>query len=222
MIQKELIATKEQGQSAILVAVNEKLAGMIELRSSSRPEASRVIDHLRHRGIKEIVLISGDHDAPTRSLAKKLRVNRYFSGVLPHEKAEYVKRSQREGKKVMLVGDGINDSIAISCADIGISMKGASTFAMDVADVIFMDGDLRKFDYLFDISEAFNRNINRSFLMILIPNTICIAGALLGLFGLSASLILNNGFNILATVNGMLPQLGSSSEFSLLPIRKLH
>ena len=107
-----------------------------------------------------------------------------YTGVLPHEKAEYVRLLQKEGKKVMMVGDGVNDSVALSCADIGISISGASTIAVDVSDVVFMDGDLRKFDYLFDISDAFNRNVRRSFIMILIPNTICIVGAFFRIFGL--------------------------------------
>ena len=112
---------------------------------------------------------------------------------------------QKEGKKVIMVGDGVNDSVALSCADIGISISGASTIALDVSDVVFMDGDLGKFDYLFDISEAFNRNVKRSFLMILIPNTLCIALAFFRLAGLPVSMVLNNGFNILSTINGMLP-----------------
>ncbi|HIJ40487.1 MAG TPA: heavy metal translocating P-type ATPase [Deltaproteobacteria bacterium] len=204
-IQKELGNTRAQGKSAIFVAVNEKLAGMIEFQSSSRPEAGLVIDKLRRRGIREIVLISGDHEAPTKYLADQLCVDRYYSGILPHEKAEHVRLLQQEGKKVIMVGDGVNDSVALSCADIGISISGASTIAMDVSDVVFMDGDLNKFDYLFDISEAFNRNVRRSFLMILIPNTLCIALAFFRLAGLPVSMVLNNGFNFLATINGMLP-----------------
>jgi Cu2+-exporting ATPase len=99
LIEKGLRDTRAQGNSAILVAVNEKLVGMIEFQSSRRPEAGIVIDNLRKRGIREIVLISGDHEAPTRYLADKLCVDRYFSGVLPHEKAEYVRLLQKEGKK---------------------------------------------------------------------------------------------------------------------------
>lgn len=209
-IQKELRNTRAQGNSAILVAVNEKLVGMIEFQSSRRPEADIVIDKLRKRGIREIVLISGDHEAPTRYLAGKLGMDRYFAGVLPHEKAEYVRLLQKEGKKVIMVGDGVNDSIALSCADIGISISGASTIAVDVSDVVFMDGDLSKFDYLFDISDAFNRNVRRSFLMILIPNTLCIALAFIRLAGLSASMVLNNGFNFLSAINGMLPYFGDT------------
>jgi len=149
------------------------------------------------------VLISGDHEVPTREFAHKLGMDRYFAGVLPHEKADYVKLLQKEGKKVMMVGDGINDSAALSCADISVSLKGASTIA--VADIIFMDGSLSKFHYLFEITNMMEANVRRSFYLIAIPNTICIAGAFMGVFGLRGSLILNNGFNLIAAMNGMLP-----------------
>jgi len=105
----------------------------------------------------------------------------------------------------MMVGDGINVSAALSHAEIGVSLKGASTIAVDVADVIFMDGTLTKFHYLFDVAESLQTNVKRSFLMIAIPNTVCIVGAFMGFFGLKASLVLNNGFNLVAAANGMLP-----------------
>ncbi len=204
-IEAALQETRGRGQTAILTAINNEIAGMIELKSSVRDEAAQVIADLKREGIKEIVLISGDHDAPTKELSRKLGIDRYFAGVLPHEKADYVKLLQDEGKKVMMVGDGINDSAALSYADIGVSLKGASTIAVDVADVIFMDGTLRKFHYLFDITNILQQNVRRSFLLIAIPNTLCIAGAFMGIFGLRGSLILNNGFNLIAAMNGMLP-----------------
>ncbi|MCK5720260.1 MAG: heavy metal translocating P-type ATPase, partial [Thiomargarita sp.] len=180
LIEAALQETRERGQTGILTAVNNEIAGMIELKSSLRSEAVQVIANLKQEGIKEIVLISGDHEAPTKEFAQKLGINRYFAGVLPHEKANYVKLLQSEGKKVMMVGDGINDSAALSCADIGVSLKGASTIAVDVADVIFMDGSLRKFHYLFEITNIMQQNVRRSFYLIAVPNTLCIAGAFMG------------------------------------------
>ncbi len=204
-IRDALEKTGDKGHTAILTAVNGKLAGMLELQSTLRDEAIDVVSMLRSRGIKDVVLISGDHEAPTKELSHRLGADRYFAGVLPHEKADYVKLLQNEGKKVMMVGDGINDSAALSYADISISLQGASTIAVDVADVIFMDGTLKKFEYIFEVSDVLHLNVRRSFLMIAVPNTVCIVGALMGVFGLASSLVLNNGFNLLAAANGMLP-----------------
>ncbi len=204
-IKKALKEAEDCGYTAILTAVNNKIVGMLELQSTIRDEAADVIADLRREGIKEIVVISGDHEAPTKELARQLNIDRYFAGVLPNEKSDYVKLLQEEGKKVMMVGDGINDSAALSHADIGVSLKGASTIAVDVADVIFMDGSLTKFHYLFEVAENLQKNVKRSFMLVAIPNTFCIVGAFMGVFGLKASLVLNNGFNLIAAANGMLP-----------------
>jgi len=211
-IQKRLKEINRGGSSAILVAINNSLAGAIKLKSSHRPEAYDVIQGLKKRGIEDIILISGDHEGPTRDIAQRLGIEQYYSEVLPQEKANYVKVLQREGKKVAMVGDGINDSVALSRADVSISMMGATDIATDVADIVFMEDSLEKFDTLFTIAHGLKSNIQRSFGLIVVPNTICIAGAMLGLVGLPTSLILNNFFNFAATMNGMLP-LYSAIEY---------
>ncbi len=202
-ILKRVKNTQKQGRSAILVAVNDTLAGAIELRSSHRPEAYDIIQGLKKKGI-ETVLISGDNEGATRDIAKRLEIDQYYANVLPQHKAEYVKMLQKNGNKVGMVGDGINDGAALSLADVSVSLRGASDVATDVADIIFMDGDLTKFDTLYDISDKLKKNIDRSFWLIVVPNTACILGALSGVTGLGASLVLNNMFNFLATFNGAL------------------
>lgn len=197
-----LALTYKHGTSAILIAINGEIAGLVELRATIRKEADDVIALLRAQGVKEVVLISGDHDAPTKKLSDELDIDRYFAGVMPHEKADYVQLLQREGKKVMMVGDGINDSAALSLADIAVSLKGASTIAIDVADIVFMDGGLSKFGYLYEVTDALQKNVKRSFSLIAIPNSVCILGGLFGVFGLAGSLVLNNGFNVIAALNG--------------------
>lgn len=201
-----------KGRGAIFVAIDDVAAGMLELKSCKRPEAFDIIQNLKKRGVKDIILISGDRKGPTQEIAQRLGIERFYAEVLPQDKANYVKMLQSEGKKVAMVGDGINDSVALSLADVSISLRGASDIATDVADVIFMDGDLAKFDLLFEISDKFKRNVKRSFSMIAIPNTLCIIGALFGAFGLEASIIFNNMFNFAATMNGLLPLYKSYPE----------
>lgn len=206
----------KEGRSAVFAAVDERLVGVIELQASSRPEAYQVIETLRKkRGIQEIYLISGDHQAATRALAERLGINHYFAEVLPQDKAKYVKKLQERGLKVTMVGDGINDSVALTQADYSVSLRGASDIATDVADVVFMDGGLAKFDLLFQISENLRKNVRRSFGLIVVPNTICILGAFMGVVGLGTSVLLNNGFNTIATINGFLPYYSVMEELDL-------
>ncbi len=195
-------AGADHGSSVVLVAAGGRLAGSIELRANPRPEARALIESIRRRGIREIYLLSGDAEPATRTLAAQLGIERYASRVQPHEKAEHVRRLQARGLKVGMVGDGINDSAALSRADCSISLMGAADVARDVADVVFLDGDLAKFETLFAISDNLLGNVRTGLLLVAIPNTILIAGALVGFFGLPASLVLNNVFNLVCVANG--------------------
>ncbi|MCH7525450.1 MAG: HAD-IC family P-type ATPase [Bacteroidetes bacterium] len=177
-----------------------------------RPEAHEVIQNLRKRGVKNIVLISGDHKAPTKKLAEKLGMDDYFAEYLPQDKSNYIRNLQKKGLKVAMVGDGINDGAALSLADVSISLKGASDVAIDSADVIFMDGNLAKLDQLFDISHLLKRDLNRSFKMIVIPNVICIVGSLMGIVNINMSLVLNNVFNMLAVTQATIPLYDYSTK----------
>ena len=204
-ISEALTDIHKEGKSAVFAAMNNRLIGIIELRTSQRVEAINVIENLKRRGVHHIYLISGDHEAATKAMAKTLGIDNYFAEVLPEDKAKYVKMLQDKGHKVAMVGDGINDTVALSQADYSISLRGAAEVATDAADIVFMNGDLANFDLLFEISDNLRTNVRRSFGLILVPNTICIIGAMFGVVGLTSSLILNNGFNFLACMNGMLP-----------------
>jgi len=195
----------QEGHTLVFVAVDDQLGGAIELRASQRPEAREIIEGLRQRGIKHIAIISGDHEAPTRKLAHSLGMDEYFAGVLPADKASYVERLQKEGRKVCFVGDGINDSIALKKANVSISLRGASSIATDTAHIVFMEESLARICELRDIARSLDQNVARSWTLILIPNLLCIAGAFTMGFGVMASVITNNVAALAALANGMLP-----------------
>ncbi len=194
-----------EGYTMVMVGVDGRLGGAIELRASVRPEVREIIDGLRKRGIKHIAIISGDHEAPTRKLAESLGMDRYFAQVLPADKAEYVEKLQNEGCKVCFVGDGINDSIALKKANVSISLRGASTIATDTAQIVFLEEGLAKLCELRDIARDLDHNVKRSWSMILAPNIACIAGVFTLGFGIMASVVTNNVAALAALANGMLP-----------------
>jgi Cu2+-exporting ATPase len=164
-----------------------------------------IVQGLRNRGIKHIAIISGDHEAPTRKLAESLGMDRYFAQVLPADKADYVERLQKEGCKVCFVGDGINDSIALKKANVSISLRGASSIATDTAHIVFLEEGLAKLCELRDIARELDRNVKRSWSMILAPNIACIVGVFTLGFGIMASVITNNVAALAALANGVLP-----------------
>ena len=116
-VREALDEAHREGHTMVMVGVDDRLGGAIELQASVRPEVREIIQGLRERGIKHIAIISGDHEAPTRKLAESLGMDRYFAQVLPADKADYVEKLQKEGRKVCFVGDGINDSIALKKAE---------------------------------------------------------------------------------------------------------
>jgi Cu2+-exporting ATPase len=195
----------DEGHTTVLVAVDDRVAGTIELRATVRPEVGQIITELRRSGVRHIAIISGDHEAPTRRLAESLGMDRYFAQVLPADKAEYVERLQREGRKVCFVGDGINDSIALKKADVSISLRGASTLATDTAQVVFLEGGLSRLCELREIAHNLDRNVNRSWSMIVAPNVANVIGVFTLGSGIMTSVVTNNVSALAALANGLLP-----------------
>jgi len=204
-LEAHLKEVHDDGNSLVMVGVDGELGGALEMRAAERPEAAEVIAGLRARGAKHIAIISGDHEQPTRKLAERLGVDRHFAEVLPQDKAKYVELLQKEGRTVCFIGDGVNDSIALKKANVSISLRGASSIATDTAQVVFMEDSLAKLLALRDVSEELQKNINRSWGLILVPNLICIGGAFFAGFGVMHSMIFNQFGGLMALGNGLLP-----------------
>lgn len=204
-IEAALDEAHREGHTMVMVAVDDQLGGALELRASLRPEVRGIVQGLRERGIKHIAIISGDHEAPTRKLADELGMDRYFAQVLPADKADYVEKLQKEGRKVCFVGDGINDAIALKKANVSISLRGATSIATDTAHVVFMEQGLGKLCELRDIARDLERNVRNSWIMILVPNIACILGVFTLGFGIGASVVTNNVAALGALANGLWP-----------------
>jgi heavy metal translocating P-type ATPase len=194
----------QYGYSLVYIAVDQQLAGVIELHPTIRPEAKDIIKQLKERGLS-LAIISGDHEKPTKALARELGIDHYFAETMPQDKADIVKQLQQQGKSVCFVGDGINDTIALKKADVSISLNSASTIAADTAQIVLMDDNLQQFPKLFELSESLEKNFKKSLLWDIIPNMICIGGAYffhLGVYGALGiySIGLTGG-----VLNGMFP-----------------
>lgn len=191
------------GNSLVFVSADDKVSGAIELQAHIRDEAVSVIQGLRSLGIKHIAILSGDHKEPTRRLAEQLGVDDYFFGVLPEGKADIVKQLQSEGRSVCFIGDGINDSIAMKTANVSISLKGASSIAVDVAEVLLMDGHLANVPKLVDIAQRLDAELKRRLRLTVIPSGINLVSVFYPRFGILGSLLLNTGFFFVAARDPM-------------------
>lgn len=173
---------QESGRNVVFVARNGKLQGMIVLENTLRPHCADVVAALREQGIRSFALVSGDSVAAVRRLASGLGFEDHRGELLPEEKAEYVRDLQASGAKVLMVGDGLNDALALSEAHVGVAMgAGGSEVAVEAADVALLHNDLEDLLRLRRLSEAAFRVIEQNFWLATATN---VAGAGLGAFGI--------------------------------------
>lgn len=196
----------QEGNSFVYVAVDGQLSGAIELHPTIRPEAKRIAAALRQSGM-ELYILSGDNEDPTRRLARELGIGNYFAEVLPGQKANLIASLQQQKKTVCFVGDGINDAIALRTADVSISLRGASTIAIDTAQIIFMDETLNHLTLLLDLGEQFDQHTRINLLTSVVPSIVTIGGVFIFGFGIGASVLINQ-LGLLAGIgNAMRPLL---------------
>jgi Cu2+-exporting ATPase len=193
-----------EGYSLIYVGINQQLGGILEMHPSIRPEAVKIIQHLKKRGMK-LYIISGDHEHPTKRMAETLGIDHYFAEVLPENKANLVKKLCEEGQFVCFIGDGINDAIALKSAQISISLKGASTAATDTAQIIFMDGTLNHLPQLFQLANEFENTMHTNFISTIVPGVICIGGVYFLHFGIAMGMGLYYVGSAIGLSNTLLP-----------------
>lgn len=205
-ITQQVKHASDQAHTFVLVAVDQTIVGGIELAAALRPEARQVVQQLRQLPqIKAIYIISGDNETPTRQLAQELGIDHYFAETLPQHKAELIEQLQGEGKAICYIGDGINDSIALRKAQVSVSLRGASTVAMDTAQIVLMDGNLEQLPDLFTIAQSFHQNINLMFGVTVAPMVVGIASIFLLHFGLFHIVLINKVGLVGAVSVAMLP-----------------
>jgi heavy metal translocating P-type ATPase len=198
--------------SAIFLAVGNELAGAIMVDDPPRTEAAEAVSALRAEGFSRIVMLTGDNEAAAWRVCAKIGIDEFYAQVLPADKAEIVRRLKREGAKTVMVGDGINDSPALSEADAAIAMKDASDLAREVADITLLRADLRKLAVLRRISRRLLARINGNFRFIAAFNSAVLLGALTGALAPGASALLHNLSTVGIAASAARPLLERSGE----------
>lgn len=170
----------EQGKSILYMALGGKLIGILGIVDPLRPESREVIAALRRRGIRRIVMLTGDDARTAKTVAQALGIQEFRAQVLPTDKAGHVQALKKEGCKVLMIGDGVNDSPALSCADVGATLKEGSDIAQEVADVVLMNNSLEDLPYAIDLGRATMSRIKENFTVSVGLNTGFLAGGLTG------------------------------------------
>jgi len=199
-------AIAEKGCSCLLVAVDGKLAGLIAYEDRIRPECREIIASLHDMGIRETIMLTGDNAVVARAVGQRLGLTRQIANMLPSDKADVIQRLQREGRVVAMVGDGINDSPALSFADIGIAMKHGADITHESADVVLMEDSLWKLVRAVEISRGAVRLIKQNYGIVAVMNAAAMGLALPGgLITPEVTAVISNGSAILASFNGIRP-----------------
>ena len=148
--------------SHLYLAIEGVLAAVICIEDPLRPEAAEIVRQLKKAGLKKIVMMTGDSERTAKAIAKKVGVDEYYAEVLPEDKANFVEKEKAEGRKVIMIGDGINDSPALSAADVGIAIGAGTDVAIESADIVLMKSDLMDAASAVSLSRAVMRNIKQN------------------------------------------------------------
>ena len=189
--------------SYLYLAASGVLAGVICIADPLRPEAAQVLHKLRKLGITQAVMMTGDSDRTARAIAAQVGVDRCFAEVLPEDKAKFVENEKNAGRKVIMIGDGINDSPALSEANVGIAISDGAEIAREIADVTISADDLYEIATLKQLSDAMVRRINTNYRLIVGINTGLIVLGIAGVFQPTMSALFHNTSTILISLKSM-------------------
>ena len=200
---KEQFEQLPEQYSHLYMAMDGKLVAVICIEDPLRVETAEVIRELKHLGIQKVVMMTGDSDRIAANIAQKAGVDAYYSEVLPEDKANFVEQEKKAGHKVIMVGDGINDSPALSAADVGIAISEGAEIAREIADVTIAADDLREIITLKKISNALMKRIDRNYKVIVGFNTALILFGVGGVLQPTMSALLHNTSTILISLKSM-------------------
>ncbi|MDT8306189.1 MAG: cation-translocating P-type ATPase [Anaerolineae bacterium] len=195
---------QDEGKTAVLVAHDGQVAGLLGIADTVRPDAAEMVRQLRTAGVEEIVMLTGDNQRTAAVIARQTGITNVQAELLPEEKLDVIRRLQREGHVVAMVGDGINDAPALAAADIGIAMGAAGTdIALETADVALMADDLLKLPEAIKLSHATLGNIRQNVAIALATVTVLLAGVLLGEVHMAGGMLVHEASVLVVILNGM-------------------
>jgi len=204
---KDLVKVKhDEGKTVLYLAKGKKILGVIAFKDTVREEAKEVIKKLLDMNIK-IVMLTGDNEEVAQAIAKEVGIKEFRARVSPEEKAKYIEELKRKGYKVAMVGDGVNDSVALSAADVGIAMGDGSQVAIDVADVVLIKEDLNMIYKAIKLSKDTMRVVNNNIKFNFAINTLGMAMGILGSGNPAFSVMINNGSTILSALYSITPDI---------------
>lgn len=200
---QELFDSLPEEYSHLYLAIENKLAAVICIEDPLREEASQVIGQLKECGFSKIVMMTGDSERTARSIARRVGVDEYYSEVLPEDKAGFVEKEKAAGRKVIMIGDGINDSPALSAADVGIAISDGAEIAREIADITISSDDLDQIVILKKLSDMLMIRIKKNYHQIVGFNSGLLLLGVAGILQPTTSALFHNSSTLLISLKSM-------------------
>ena len=201
--QEDLFESRSPAYSHVFMALNGVLMAIICISDPLRPEAVEVMKALRRVGFRNLVMMTGDSKRTAENVAATLELDRFYAEVLPEEKAQFVKAAKAEGHRVVMVGDGINDSPALSEADAGIAIAEGADIAREIADITISARDLHQLIVLKELSNLLMKRVNFNYDFVVSFNAALIALGVAGILPPATTALLHNGSTIALSLHSM-------------------
>ena len=205
--QRQLINSLAKKYSMIYLAIGGELCGILCIEDPIRENAKEVISSLKEKGFSDIMMITGDGESTAANVSEELGIKKFYAKVLPEDKLTIVNSIKEQNHKVVMVGDGINDSPALAAADVSIAMKDASDIAREVADITLLSSDLARLIVLRDLSEKMFSRIHSNYKFITLFNSSLLALGICGIISPVTSALLHNISTMGICIRSMKPIL---------------
>ena len=200
---QDLFDSLPKEYSHLYLAIEGKLAGVICIEDPLREEAEAVVNSLKRAGITKVVMMTGDSERTAAAIAKRVGVDEYYSEVLPEDKAGFIEKEKAAGRKVIMIGDGINDSPALSTANVGIAISDGAEIAREIADITVGSDDLYQIVTLKLLSDSLMKRIRGNYRFIVSFNLGLILGGVAGILQPTTSALLHNTSTLLISLKSM-------------------
>lgn len=201
--EEALYESRPEEYSHIYMALDGKLVAIICIQDPLRPEAPQVLRNLRKAGFKQLVMMTGDSERTAAAVAAKIGVDKFYAEVLPEDKARFVKEAKASGHRVVMVGDGINDSPALSEADAGVAIAEGADIAREIADITISAHDLQQLVVLKEISTLLMKRVQFNYDFVITFNAGLIGLGVLGILPPATTALLHNGSTIAISLHSM-------------------
>ena len=200
---EEVFARLPEEYSYLYLAIEQRLAAVICIEDPLREEASAAVQALKQTGISKIVMMTGDSERTAKAIAKRVGVDEYYSEVLPEDKAGFIEREKAQGHKVIMIGDGINDSPALSAADVGVAIREGADLAREIADITMSADSLFEIVTLKVLSDKLMKRIRKNYRAIVGINAGLIVCGVTGIMLPTTSALLHNTSTLVIALESM-------------------